>query len=182
MQQFGLLTAITILYSLITSIYVLPSMLVLWARVAQGDDPYLKVRNVFMERHRKFEKDLIKLYKDIKQAGKNVAQALEAGLITTAEATHLKNAWKYLEKRMQMEREKMKGMKLPKVKLPDVKASAVEAGKKIGTAVDKTGKKIGDATVETGKKIGTAVDKTGKKIGDATEKMADKVKKKPKEE
>jgi predicted RND superfamily exporter protein len=182
MQQFGLLTAITILYSLITSIYVLPSMLVLWARVARGDDPYLKVRNVFMERYRKFEKDLIKLYKDIQAAGKNVAQALEAGLITTAEATHLKNAWKYLEKRMQIEREKMKDMKLPKVKLPDVKASAVEAGKKIGTAVDKTGKKIQTTTVETGKKIGTAVDKTGKKMGEAKDKMADKVKKKPKEE
>ena len=160
MQQFGLLTAITILYSLIASIYVMPSMLVLWAKVAQGDDPYLKVRNVFMERHKKFEKDLIKTYQELKKAGKNVAQALEAGLITTAEATRLKYAWKYLEKRMQIEREKMKGMKLPKMKLPDVKASAIEAGKKIGTAVDKT----------------------GKKIGDAKEKMADKVKKKPKEE
>jgi predicted RND superfamily exporter protein len=180
MQQFGLLTAITILYSLIASIYVLPSMLVLWARVAQGDDPFLKVRNVFMERHRKFEKDLIKLYKDIKDAGKNVAQAVDAGLITVAEATRLKYAWKYLEKHVQIEGEKIKtavdeaGRK--------IETAVVETGKKIGTAVDEAGRKIETTVVETGKKVGTAVEETGKKIGETMEKKAEKIKKKPKEE
>lgn len=208
MQQFGLLTAITILYSLIASIYVMPSMLVLWAKVAQGDDPYLKVRNIFMERHRKFEKDLIKMYKDITAAGKNVAQALDAGLITVAEATRLNYAWKYLEKRAQIEGGKIKtavddaGRKIKETG-KKIGTTTVETGKKIGTAVDETGKKIGTAAVETGKKIGTTVDETGrkiettvvetgkkvgtavedtgKKIGKTMDKKAEKIKKKPKE-
>jgi hypothetical protein len=201
MQQFGLLTAITILYSLIASIYVMPSMLVLWARVAQGDDPYLKVRHVFMERHKKFEKDLIKTYKKIKEAGKTVAEALDAGLITVAEATRLKHTWKYLEKHVKIEGGKIKtavgeaGRKIGTGMVDTGKkigtavddtgkkigTAAVETGKKIGTAVDETGKKIETTVVETGKKIGTAVEGTGKKIGETMDKKAEKVKKKHKE-
>jgi predicted RND superfamily exporter protein len=201
MQQFGLLTAITILYSLIASIYVMPSMLVLWARVAQGDDPYLKVRHVFMERHKKFEKDLIKIYKDIKKAGKTVGEALDAGLITVAEATRLKHTWKYLEKHALIEGGKIKtavgeaGRKIGTGVVDTGKkigtavdetgkkigTAAVETGKKIGTAVDETGKKIETTVVETGKKVGTAVEGTGKKIGETMDKKAEVVKKKHKE-
>jgi predicted RND superfamily exporter protein len=179
MQQFGLLTAITILYSLIASIYVMPSMLVLWAKVAQGDDPYLKVRHVFMERHKKFEKDLIKTYKKIKEAGKNVGQALDAGLITVAEATRLRHALRYLEKRTQIGGEKIKtavgeaGRKMG--------TGVVGAGKKIGTAVEEAGQEIETTIEEAGKEIETAVEETGKKIGKTTKKMAKKLKKKNKE-
>jgi hypothetical protein len=165
-------------------------MLVLWARVAQGDDPYLKVRHVFMERHKKFEKDLIKTYKKIKEAGKTVAEALDAGLITVAEATRLKHTWKYLEKHVKIEGGKIKtavgeaGRKIGTA-VDDtgkkIGTAAVETGKKIGTAVDETGKKIETTVVETGKKIGTAVEGTGKKIGETMDKKAEKVKKKHKE-
>ena len=111
---------------------------------------------------------MMKTYKKIKEAGKNVAQALDAGLITVAEATRLKQTLKYLEKHAQIGQEK-------------IKTAVGEAGRKIGTGVVDTGKRIGTAVDETGKKIGTAVDETGKKIGKAKEKVAEKVKKKNKE-
>ncbi len=162
MQQFGLLTAITILYSLITSIYVLPSMLVLWARVAQGDDPYLKIRNVFMERYRIFEKDLMKIYKNIQDAGKTVAQALEAGLITVSEATRLKHAWKYLEKRVQIEGKK-------------IKTAVGEAGRKIGEAGKVAGEKVIEGTNEVGRVVGEAGKVAGEKVVEGTKEVGRKV-------
>ena len=57
MKQFGTMTALTIFYSFLSSVWVLPSMLVIWARQAGLTQKKQDLENKIPEEKEKFEKD-----------------------------------------------------------------------------------------------------------------------------
>ena len=57
MQQFGTITALTILFSFLSSVWVLPSILVLWARQAGLTEHSNEHENTILEPKEKLEND-----------------------------------------------------------------------------------------------------------------------------
>ena len=55
MKQFGTMTALTILYSFLSSVWVLPSMLVIWAKKSGLAEKLNKHENVLPEAKDKYE-------------------------------------------------------------------------------------------------------------------------------
>ncbi|MCK5561333.1 MAG: MMPL family transporter, partial [Thermoplasmata archaeon] len=149
MRMFGAITALSISFSLIDSIFILPSFLGVYAKRKMAKDPKYFEKHVDIQAIRDHVSEHIHDFeKDIKHLGKKMVDAEH-------EFAH-----KISDFGQEMEKA---GKKIG------------ETGKKIGTAVDETGRVIGKKVDEAGREFGKTMDETGKKIDETGRVIGKKV-------
>lgn len=156
MRMFGAITALSISFSLIGSIFILPAFLGVYARRKMAKDPKYFEKHVDIQAIRDHVSEHIHDFeKDIKHLGKKMVDAEHQF------AHKISDFGQEIDKA---------GKKIGTV--------VDETGRVIGKKVGETGREIGKTMDETGKKVGKAgrdlgktIDETGKKLDKATKKM-----------